>query len=115
MRRVGLARGLRSPRSPPAPSTTSSPVSLAPSSNACWAADPDQNAAVRLAELLADQGHIDDALQLLRTHAASYRPADMWLIELLAQQGQIDELRDEVTAGTPGAAEALRSLLHGQP
>ncbi|GAB3862173.1 hypothetical protein [Dactylosporangium cerinum] len=80
-------------------------------------ADADnEHAADRLADLLTRQGRVEDALQLLRTRAdAGNENAARSLVWLLASGECIDELRDEVAAGTSGAAQALHGLLHYQP
>ncbi|WIY05596.1 hypothetical protein QRX60_17725 [Amycolatopsis mongoliensis] len=46
-----------------------------------------------MAQLLAERGQDEDALQLMRTHADNGdRRAGEWLIDLLAAQGQAEEL-----------------------
>jgi hypothetical protein len=73
----------------------------------------DESAAYRLAELLTKQGHIDEAITVLRARAdagASY------LAELLAEHGHVDELRAHANAGDEAAADRLAELLtaHGR-
>ena len=62
-----------------------------------------ENAADRLAGLLAKQGRIDVLCDLAAT--GNQRAADR-----LAEQCRTDEVRDDVAAGTPYAAERLRRL-----
>jgi predicted negative regulator of RcsB-dependent stress response len=69
--------------------------------NDCW------NASVRLAELLAELGQVEQ----LRARADNGDTnAANRLTELLANDGQIAELEGEVAAGTVGAVAALRRV-----
>ncbi|WP_093976563.1 hypothetical protein [Amycolatopsis alba] len=71
----------------------------------------DEYAAFWLAELLAIRGREEAAIPLLRTHAYSGDPrAANLLIQLLAKRKLLKELEREVTAGTPGAVDALRHV-----
>jgi hypothetical protein len=65
-----------------------------------------------LAELLAQQGRVEEAIAMLqgRAGAGDQSAADR-LAELLAQQGRVDELFEEVHAGAAGAAVCLIHLL----
>jgi hypothetical protein len=72
----------------------------------------DMSAADFLWRWLVQQGQVDDAIKLLRAQA----DAGDWLAagrlaELLAQQGRIEELRSEVDAGTSTASRHLLDLL----
>ena len=77
----------------------------------------DGYAAAEPAELLADQGRVDDAIRLLRTRAdtGDVNASDQ-LAWLLLKQDRIDELWSEVHAGTPMASDRLLDLLaeHGE-
>ena len=76
------------------------------------AADGDDLAAVRLAELLAERGDLDEATQILRARAdADYGYAAWRLAELLAQRGDLDGLRARADGGDSAAARRLASLL----
>ncbi len=77
-------------------------------------ADGDYEAAVKLGDLLAKQGHIDEALAVLRQHAEKDTIAAKRLVALLADNGRIDELEAEVAAGTQWAAQRLTAL-QGSP
>ncbi|MGI5243384.1 hypothetical protein [Dactylosporangium sp. CA-139066] len=72
-------------------------------------------AAFQLADLLAEQDRIDEALQVLRDLAATGHPyaADR-LADLLARQDRVDELRDLTATGNPYAAYQLADLLATQ-
>ena len=75
----------------------------------------DRAAAVRLAELLADRGDLDEAVQMLRAPAdAGDRHATGILAGLLVGRGDLDELRARADAGDRLAAEGLTGLLVGR-
>ena len=64
----------------------------------------DRDAARHLAELLDKRGHIDGAAQILRALAdAGDQAAARRLARLLAARGDIDELRDRADAGDEGS------------
>ena len=71
----------------------------------------DQNAAVRLAGLLADPGELDE----LRARAdAGDSSATSRLAGILASQGNLDELRARADAGDSSAASRLAGILASQ-
>ncbi|MFI7601716.1 hypothetical protein [Actinoplanes sp. NPDC049681] len=66
----------------------------------------------QLIDLLVEQGRVDEAIDRIRSSpdgSTHYR-----LAALLGKQGRTEELRLEVRAGTPGAADRLCELLHVQ-
>ncbi|MER6737921.1 tetratricopeptide repeat protein [Streptomyces puniciscabiei] len=72
-------------------------------------------AARHLTDLLADNGRLGEALDMLRDAIASGEPSASWwapeqLARILFSHGLVEELREEVDAGTRGAAELLRQL-----
>jgi hypothetical protein len=69
---------------------------------ACPGRRHDFSASLRLANLLAKYGHIDElrARADAGNHAAAGR-----LVSLLTEQGRVDELEAEVHAGTVDAAD----------
>jgi hypothetical protein len=63
-----------------------------------------------LVALLRRHGRADEAVALLEAQAVAGRgPGE--LVDVLRAEGRLDALRREVSAGTPGAAEALTALL----
>jgi hypothetical protein len=65
-----------------------------------------------LAYVLSVQGHIDDAVAVLRTLAdTGDEYASERLVDLLVKHGRFNELRDEVHAGTLYAADRLGRVL----
>jgi thioredoxin-like negative regulator of GroEL len=78
-------------------------------------ADGDYEAAVKLSDLLVKQGHIDEALTVLRQHAEKDTIAAKRLVALLADNGRIDELEAEVAAGTQWAAQRLTASQGSPP
>ncbi|MFG2072918.1 tetratricopeptide repeat protein [Nonomuraea maritima] len=75
----------------------------------------DVRAALRLADLLAEQGQVEEALELLRARADAENrfPADR-LAWLLAKHGRVEELRARADAGDGSAAYQLAKLLAKQ-
>ena len=68
--------------------------------------------ALRLANLLAEHGDLDEAAQILRARAdAGTEHAASQLAELLAERGDLDELRARADAGDWHAASHLADLL----
>jgi hypothetical protein len=66
----------------------------------------------RLAELLAQRGDLDGAVQILRSQADTGDGNAAWrLAELLAQHGDLDRLRSRADAGDGDAAGRLADLL----
>ncbi|MEV8474030.1 hypothetical protein [Streptomyces sp. NPDC051173] len=79
------------------------------------AGNGDVRAARHLTELLAGNGRLGEALDRLRDAIASGKPpythgAPEQLTRILFSHGLVDELREEVNAGTHGAAELLCQL-----
>ncbi|MEU7067302.1 hypothetical protein [Streptomyces sp. NPDC046161] len=75
----------------------------------------DVRAARHLPQLLADNGRLGEALDMLRDAIASGEPsythwAPEQLTRILFSRGLVDELREEVDAGTHGAAELMYQL-----
>ncbi|MDP4511742.1 hypothetical protein [Nonomuraea turcica] len=72
-----------------------------------------QHVAGKLADLLATQGRLDEAINVLRTRVHPlYSPnADQQVVRLLAEHGRVDELRAQSDAGNWSAAARLVSLL----
>ncbi|MFI6485505.1 tetratricopeptide repeat protein [Nonomuraea sp. NPDC050663] len=72
----------------------------------------DGSASRRLAELLVEQGQVDEAIEVLRVRADT---GDVFaagrLVELLVEQGQVEELRVRAEAGHKYAALRLVELL----
>jgi hypothetical protein len=68
-------------------------------------------AASDLADLLVEQGRIEDALDVLRPFTVGHGdgPSVNRLVALLGQHNRVDDLRMEVNAGASGA---MRQLLH---
>jgi hypothetical protein len=67
---------------------------------------------MRLADLLADRGDLDEAVQILRPRADAGGPdAVTKLARLLADRGDLDELRARADAGDGEAATQLTKLL----
>ena len=72
----------------------------------------DGDAAMRLVDLLAEQGRTDEAIEVLQGMAlGSDGYADTRLVDLLAQRGRVDDLRTRVDVGDWYAAEKLIALL----
>jgi len=72
----------------------------------------DGHAAERLADLLAERGDLDEAMQILRARAdAGDEYAAYKLARLLAERGDLDGLRARADAGDEHAAERLAQLL----
>ncbi|MFC4066721.1 hypothetical protein [Actinoplanes subglobosus] len=75
----------------------------------------DESARERLARLLAEQGHVDEAIALWRARAdTGDRSARERLAHLLARQGHVDELRARADTGDESARERLAHLLARQ-
>lgn len=78
----------------------------------------DKYAASRLADLLTEQGQVEDALQVLRPHVdrsleftdGNEIAADTWA-KLLARHGRTEQLRERPTTATGRAADRLVDLL----
>ena len=104
------------------------------------AGEGDHSAAWRMAELLAERGDLDEAVQVLRARVeagdwhAAYRAAELqaqlgdldglrartdegdddaaiWLADLLARRGDLDGLRDRADQGDHAAAGRVAELL----
>jgi len=76
----------------------------------------DANAAIMVADLLVEQGRVDEAIAVLRQHAdAGDGYAAERLADLLVEQGRVDEaiavLRQHADAGDGYAAQRLADLL----
>lgn len=70
---------------------------------------------MRLLDWFVEHGHLDE---LQRLSDAGDSSAGHHLVDLFAEQNRLDELEDEVHAGTPGAAQKIRSyqqLWHEHP
>ena len=73
-----------------------------------------EDAAVQLADLLAERGDFDGAVEVLRAPAdadAGDPSAAVQLADLLAERGDLDGLRARADAGDPHAAGRLAGLL----
>ncbi|MBW4704654.1 hypothetical protein [Micromonospora sp. RL09-050-HVF-A] len=71
----------------------------------------DRHAAVRLADLLVEQGHVDEAIDTLRVRAdAGDQYAAVRLVDLFVEQGRVDELRICASTGDQYAAVRLVDL-----
>ncbi|WP_203906836.1 tetratricopeptide repeat protein [Rhizocola hellebori] len=71
--------------------------------------------AVRLARVIAEQGRINEALDILRPRANSGDEAAAHaLVDLLVDQGCVDELRERANAGDSNAAYRLVDVLTQQ-
>ncbi|MEU8364950.1 hypothetical protein AB0C27_53945, partial [Nonomuraea sp. NPDC048882] len=75
----------------------------------------DRLPADRLAELLAEQGEVEEALSLLRAGVEVGDEYAAWrLVDLLAEQGRVEELRARAEAGDGAAAVRLAVQLAEQ-
>ncbi|GAA4442304.1 hypothetical protein GCM10023170_017200 [Phytohabitans houttuyneae] len=75
----------------------------------------DSSAARRLADLLMERDRTGEAIELLRARADAGDGDAAWrLVDLLLEQRSADDLRAEVDAGTPHAANAWITVLAKQ-